>query len=207
MTGRPPSHAARRTGAVSTGRPDPLDAQLAEVEQHFTPAVIRTLRWMLAPQPKDRPQSAVEAMDAMDLAVDQPIPTVHKVTPKPAPTVARSKPAKERRTEKAQSPAPAAQKPPADESTPKLTRRHGRENRAAEPTLDRPAPADAPAPAARTEPAARHDTPHPRPSPVETENDTGDSSLNWFGPDASETPSKRGTLALVFGHPATGSRP
>src|SRR5690606_34564006 len=107
-------------------RPDPLDAQFAEVEQHFTPAVIRTLRWMLAPQPKDRPQSAVEAMDAMDLAVDQPIPTVHKVTPKPAPTIARSKPAKERRTEKAQSPAPAAQKPPADESTPKLTRRHGR---------------------------------------------------------------------------------
>lgn len=201
MTGRPPSHAARRTGAVSTGRPDPLDAQLAEVEQHFTPAVIRTLRWMLAPQPKDRPQSAVEAMDAMDLAVDQPIPTVHKVTPKPAPTVVRSKSAKERHAEQAASPAPTAKKTPPDESTPKLKRRHGRDTRAGEPVLDRPAPADTPT--ARIEPPAQQETPQQQSSPGHAENDTGDSSLNWFGPDASEAPSKRSAVALVFAHPAT----
>lgn len=88
MTGEPPIHAARRTGAVSTGRPDPLEEQLRAVETEHAPNVLRALRWMLAPQPKDRPQSAIEALDALDSGATKPIPTVHTAAPKAAPRVA-----------------------------------------------------------------------------------------------------------------------
>src|SRR5690606_41369702 len=77
----------------------------------------------------------------------------------------------------------------------------GRAPRPGDPVPHRPPPADTPT--ARIEPPAQQETPQQQSSPGHAENDTGDSSLNWFGPDASEAPSKRSAVALVFAHPAT----
>ncbi len=83
MSGEPPAHAARRTGAVSTGRADPVDEQLRGIENEYAPGLLRVLKWMLAPQPGDRPQSALEALDALDASAGRAVPTVRAVAQKP----------------------------------------------------------------------------------------------------------------------------
>lgn len=90
MTGQPPVHAARRSGAVSTGRVDPLDEQLAPLQEQYRPELLQVIRWMLSPQPDDRPASAESALEMLDSSTSTTINT-RKESAK-IPTVRHNKP-------------------------------------------------------------------------------------------------------------------
>lgn len=190
MSGEPPAHAARRTGAVSTGRTDPLDEQLKAIEDQHSPGVIRVLKWMLAPQPKDRPQAAIEALDALDSSAGRSIPTVRAVASKApdSPTAAGPKPERQpvRPSSSSNGPSPRAKATAPVAATPSkpatATRKSDKSSPSrAEPRLDSSADTSLPSGPAR---------------------ETTSQPANWFGEEA-ESPSRRNVAALILGHPFT----
>ena len=82
MTGREPVHAARRHGVVAAGRADPLAEQFSELEAHYDKKLLSVLKWMLVPQPMERPQSVEEIFARLSGNVKEVTPTVRKTIPR-----------------------------------------------------------------------------------------------------------------------------
>jgi len=81
MTGREPVHAARRSGAVAAGRADPLAEQFSELEDLYDKKLLSVLKWMLLPQPMERPQSVEQIFAKLSGNDKEFTPAVRKTIP------------------------------------------------------------------------------------------------------------------------------
>ncbi len=205
MSGEPPPHAARRTGAVSTGRPDPVDEQIKAIEERHSPSLVRVVKWMLAPQPKDRPQTAIEALDALDAGAARAIPTVRTVASKsPKGAAANQRP-------ESQPVRPAGHRKDAAGAASRkaLPETPGKPDAAAAATADSSAETPVVLPPAETAPAkpAKPDSPT-APSTDTPRHGTGVDEVsapgpsNWFRDEELETIG-RSPVSRILGHPLT----
>jgi serine/threonine protein kinase len=62
MTGMPPAAATERVAALYDGEADPVARPLELASQSYSPLLLETVRWLLAPHAKDRPQSTDDVL-------------------------------------------------------------------------------------------------------------------------------------------------
>lgn len=65
IVGVAPIVATERMAAIHDGKPDPLVRVSELLANQYSSVFLDAMRWMLAPMPKDRPQSVMEALEAL----------------------------------------------------------------------------------------------------------------------------------------------